>query len=114
MDVGDVHRQGILEDRRANLLVEETTRATIWETAVEDVLVDPATVDPIEIRAAREDPADLGGQGYLVAREDLEVPVALAAPEAVPPEEAPLVAAAAGAAEVAVEAQGHPTHQSSI
>ena len=81
-------------------------------TAVEDVLDDPMAADPIEIPVARADPADLGGQGYLVAREDLEVPVVLAAPEAVPPEEAPLVAAAAGAAEVKAEAQGHPTHQS--
>ena len=81
----------------------------IWETAVEDVLEDPATEDPIEIPVARADPADLGGQGYLVAREDLEVPVVLAAPEAVPPEEDPLAEAAA----VEVVAQGHPNRRSS-
>ena len=80
-------------------------------TAVEDVLDDPMAADPIEILVARADPADLGGQGYLVAREDLEVPVVLAAPEAVPPEEDPLAAAEAAAVEVV--AQGHPTHRSS-
>ena len=67
--------------------------------------------DPMEIPAARADPADLGGQGYLVAREDLAVQAVLVAPEAVPPEEDPL--AAAGAAAVEVVAQGHPTRRSS-
>ena len=84
--------------------------------------MDLAAADLDEIRVAREDPVDLGYQvevadlgcrGYPVALEDPEVPVVLAAPEAVPPEVVPLVeAAAAGAAEVEAEAQARPIHQS--
>ena len=86
-------------------------RATILGMATEDVQDDQKVADPVEIPAARADPADLGGQGYLVALEDLAVQVALVAPEAVPREEDPLAAAEAAAVEVV--AQGHPIHLSS-
>ena len=56
-------------------------RAMILGMATEDAQDDQKAADLVEILEAREDPADLGGQGYLVAREDLVVPVAQAAPE---------------------------------
>ena len=76
------------------------TRAVIIGTVTEDALVALTVADLVATLMARADPADLGGQGYLVVPEDLVVPR----------EEDPLVAAAA----VEVVAQGHPFHLSSI
>ena len=70
------------------------------ETVTEDALVVLTVAVLVATLMVRADPADLGGQGYLVAPGD----------PADPREVDPLVAAAA----VEVVAQGHPSHQNLI